>query len=255
MTVTTWRWRCFEPLPPLNEAFVVADAARAALFARLPVELGGRTHAAFHGPTSETEDHSHAFYLPEDADHDGIIDHIVVHADVGLPREIIAALASVECVQWPEGRLRVEPDWMGRRGEGGLFGPAVAWTAQTPFITPRWRLNKQGKARAKYEPEAQLRAEIAARELPEPTAIDWSTMRWIGPELATANVFAHRLEYDRAPRTRAPRRAPPADAVASFPSVVFPEPVWGPLAFGYGAHFGLGLLAPAMVDGAPYRRA
>jgi len=38
--------------------------------------------------------------------------------------------------------------------------------------------------------------------------------------------------------------SPPGDAVAAFPKITFPEPVMGPLAFGYGAHFGLGQLVP-----------
>lgn len=37
---------------------------------------------------------------------------------------------------------------------------------------------------------------------------------------------------------------PPSDAVASFPTISFAEPVFGPLAFGFGAHFGLGQLVP-----------
>jgi hypothetical protein len=40
---------------------------------------------------------------------------------------------------------------------------------------------------------------------------------------------------------------PPSDAVGAFAEVVFPEPVCGPLAFGFGAHFGLGLMAPVEI--------
>lgn len=37
----------------------------------------------------------------------------------------------------------------------------------------------------------------------------------------------------------------PADATPLALRLLFDRPVWGPLALGFGAHFGLGLLAPA----------
>ncbi len=37
---------------------------------------------------------------------------------------------------------------------------------------------------------------------------------------------------------------PAVDAVAAFPTIEFGEAVEGPLAIGYGAHFGLGRFEP-----------
>lgn len=76
-------------LPVLEESLHIGERARAALLskarellgqAKIPPQLSG------HG-IAKDKHHSHAFYLPEDADNDGIIDHLVVHANYGLCSE------------------------------------------------------------------------------------------------------------------------------------------------------------------------
>ncbi len=240
--VQAWRWRIASGRPSVQTALHVGVAARAALMNRVAAKGSAHLPAAFHHAGTESQ-HGHAFYLAEDADSDGLIDHVLVFAETGIDGWLIGALASIDELKAAGKRIRLAPDWMGRRGEGGLFGPARSWRAATPFVTPKWRLSKTGRERPRFTPEAQLRAEVEARGLLAPSAIDWAACAWAGEALRPANTFkVHRS--GRTPDRREITVGPPADAVASFPTLTFAVPVWGPLAFGYGAHFGLGLLTP-----------
>ena len=59
----------------------IAEIARVALMSikqddeRPPIESSGRDE---NGPLRDDPEHAHAFYLPEDADDDGLIDHLVI---------------------------------------------------------------------------------------------------------------------------------------------------------------------------------
>jgi CRISPR-associated protein Csb2 len=119
--------------------------------------------------------------------------------------------------------------------------------AATPFVTRLWRLTKTGKERAEFTPSAQLIREIREledcdrnRRLPEPAGVAWLPAIAVGHESMSPKDFALATE----------RSQPAGDAIAGFPIVTFTEPVRGPIALGYGAHFGLGLLVP--VDAEPW---
>ena len=55
---------------------------------RVPPQICG------HGETREIK-HQHAFYLPEDAEHEGRIDHVLIHAPGELPPAAVTALAGM----------------------------------------------------------------------------------------------------------------------------------------------------------------
>jgi CRISPR-associated protein Csb2 len=188
---------------------------------------------SFHG--GDRAGHGHAFWLPEDEDDDGEIDHIWVSCANGLDGPTIASLAAVEWFRTGGCKYHVEPSWMGPQPLDGLFEAAQAWRALTPYITSRRRLSKTGKVRADETPDAQLIREIALRKLPLPSAINWSPANWCGED----EVFAGQFVCERESKG-----GPPGDAVASFPYIVFPKAVPGPLAFGYAAHFGMGVMVP-----------
>lgn len=218
---------------PATEAVLLGRAARAALLASADALGLSRLPDAFHhhGPDGS---HAHAFYLPEDADGDGALDHILIFAEAGIEPPVVRALANVERLSLGRRRVVVTPNWMGARLAGGMFGPALTWQAITPYVTPKWRLSKTGRERPQFAPEVQLTTEIVARGLPPPVAIEWQP--------SNAGVFANDFAVTGPGKIAA---RPPRDAVAAFPKLHFSEPVWGPLAFGFGAHFGLGVLLPA----------
>jgi len=179
--------------------------------------------------------HRHAFWLSGDADEDGLIDHAWLFATCGLPREVLAAAALVEFIRVGISRFDVTPEWMGSAASCASFGPSKEWQALTPYITPRHRLTKTGKERPAFSAEVQLREELAARGWPQPLSVTWTKQIVAREQCPPAPAY----EFVRQKGTK-----PPTDAEPAFPAVTFSEPVTGPLAFGYGAHFGLGQLLP-----------
>jgi CRISPR-associated protein Csb2 len=234
---------CGDRLPPVTAALRIGEAARATIYKGCE-RLGLMPLPdAFHG--GDDPGHVHAFWLPEDADSDGAIDHLLLFAESGLPDALLPALAAGGDM-WiaRAGAWRLAADWMGRRAPGGLFGPAREWIAVTPYVTPRRRARHAGDPpREKDAPHRQLADEIFWRGLPAPVEIG------VGDQLAVAGGALAAAAFDVATAARA---APP-DAAIVGARLVFAEPLFGPLAFGFGCHFGLGLFSP-VADGRPARR-
>ena len=123
-----------------------------------------------------------------------------------------------------------------------IAGPALVWQSVTPFVPPR-----HIKAGGKNTLEGQIRAELRSRRFPEP-----ATVRQLAPilrdrgEATPASTSA--CEIGEAPWSRfrhfkfARRRGPEPPIACGFAiRLEFEQPVSGPIAIGYGSHFGLGL--------------
>ena len=193
--------------------------------------------------------HSHAFWLPEDADDDGWIDHISVYAEEGFDAEVREKLD------------RLTRLWVGKRDSSGeegneeagrqewrlalegfgrpedfadtsrLFGCSDEWVSVTPFLAAG-HLKKAG-----YEGEIHRlwkRREIASGSRTDPVQIEiLSDIKIHGTP--RRSVHFHRF------RSRGREKQP--DAQGALLRLRFPEPIEGPLALGYACHFGLGLFA------------
>ncbi|MFW6105710.1 MAG: type I-U CRISPR-associated protein Csb2 [Chloroflexota bacterium] len=111
------------------------------------------------------------------------------------------------------------------------------WESRTPFVLmrhPKVRKNGQPKTREDGTwidgPEDQLLAEITRRGLPEPDtieALDYTTSR------------GKKLLWRSFARLRKGSSGAYAGGGYGF-RMMFPQPVRGPIALGYGCHFGLG---------------
>jgi CRISPR-associated protein Csb2 len=228
-----FRWRLVaDKLLPVTFGLRLGEATRAAVYRR--ADARGLLPLPDHFHHGSDKEHSHAFWLPEDTDEDGFVDQVLLFATSGLPERLIPVLAEGgEISLFGLGRWRLAPDWMGRRAPGALFGPARYWRSVTPYVTPLWRGRKGGgDERRGLGPEDQLRDEIVQRRLP--AALVRVTL--------TPNVVRGRFRVPAQNFSLDARgRKPPGDAVAVGAEILFEEPVWGPLAFGFGAHFGLGL--------------
>ena len=225
-----------------------------------PPEITGRdeNRQPLKGP------HEHAHINALDLDGDGHLDHILIWAPMGLGANAQAAIRALRRTFTKGG---VEPLRLGLAGTGalrdlvqlsGIYGRRLAplisentvWQSVTPFVPPRYM-----KPRGKNTIEGQIRTELESRGLPEPAqvrrlvpiirngsdthlirgatfggdAVNWNRFRHFnlarkhGPTPPVAHGFAIRLEFER--------------------------PVSGPLAIGYGSHFGLGLFG-GVVSGA-----
>jgi len=176
--------------------------------------------------------HGHAFYLPEDADGDGHIDHVLIHAPAGLDTRALQALD------------RIRKLWRGQEGEWSVMlegygasrdwpesvytGAGLEWVSVTPYLHPWFR--KKG-----FGIEEQIGRECRERGLPAPLSVEL---------LPAIDVHGR----DRRPvhfhRFRSKRGLRQPDRQGGLCRLTFPEPVDGPLALGFGAHFGLGLFRP-----------
>lgn len=230
-------------LPMRSRALPQAELLHRALVARVGrgeradcPELTGRDAAG-----RPLTGHRHAHLLPLDLDGDGHLDHILIHAPMGLGSSAQRAIRTLKRT-WTKGgvgELRVALAGQGgldhiRRlpsqiqpGVNALLGPvggARGWTSLSPFVPPR-HLKRRGKNTI----AGQLAAELASRGLPQPTEVE------LLPWDDQTRVLRHAV------RVRAfPARRPPVDACFAV-RLTFEDPLTGPLALGYGCHFGLGL--------------
>jgi CRISPR-associated protein Csb2 len=229
-----FRWRIDGDLPPVEATLAVGEAVRDTIYGAARRKRHWPLPDWFHA--EDDPGHRHAMWLPEDDDGDGMIDHVLMFCDRGLPDGLAPVLAGGGEVWLGRlGEFRLLPDWMGRRAPGALFGPSTSWRSATPFVTMRWRTRKGGAIRPPELTEHQVLRETKSRGLPALVRLDTGTRLASGP---TVSDFL--LSTDD--------RKPPADAIAASVRLVFKRPVWGPLALGFGCHFGLGLFEP-MTDG------
>lgn len=223
-----------KPRPRLEDAVRIGDAMRAAALARWRK----------YPDTDETEwilsgrgipggrVHAHAYYLPEDADQDGRIDHILVFARAGLSETALTALARINTLKFlhrpnDDGwkisleRFDEEPAATGTT----LAGSSTVWRSVTPYLRP-WH-GKRG-----FGLQEQLAKECTLMGLPDVLEVKPLDVLRIGDRIVRPLQF-HRF--------RARRGLPQPDTHGTFVEIVFSRPVEGPLALGFGSHYGLGM--------------
>jgi CRISPR-associated protein Csb2 len=228
-------------LPPCARTLPQAELIHRALVSRVArgerVECPELTGKAADG--SPLEGHQHTHILPLDLDDDGHLDHVVLHAPMGLWADAQRAVESLRRT-WSKrlpgdiqialvGRgglhiLRALPSPLAD-GVQRLLGPqegARVWQSATAFVCPR-HVKKNGANTV----TGQVLSELTSRGLPlaEVELLPWTEQ---------VRPLRHMI------RTRRPRaRPPPADAALVL-RLTFQRAVKGPLSLGYAAHFGLG---------------
>lgn len=198
----------------------------------LPSELAGRDESLrpLQGP------HEHIHINPLDLNGDGHLDHILVWAPGGFGADAQTAIRSVR--ETPTkgdieplrlalaimGNINDLTQAQGTIGQhlGRIVGSASTWHSLTPFVPPRY-LKRSGKNTL----EGQIRAELRSRGFPEPIAIN---------QLPPNNQS--RFRHFNLVRRRGPE---PPRTLGFDICLEFETPVSGPIAIGYGSHFGLGL--------------
>ena len=237
------------PLPRVEDTVRIGELMRRAALAQFgwqrdeatdrwipkaPWQVSGRDAD---GRPLRNPSHQHAFWLPEDADDDGWIDHVSVFVGSGMTREVQAGLDRItrlwlapkqrsedvdaEPGSVKEWRLALEGFGLPADFAGGarIFGTSRRWQSLTPFLA-------SGHLKAAGY-EGEVRRLLRRRGL-DAGGVEVTVL----PRRA---IHFHRF------RSRG-REAQP-DAAGALLEVVLPEPITGPLAIGYGSHFGLGLFA------------
>jgi len=221
-------------LPRLSTALSVAERLRATL---VKCSNGSPVFAGHESDGAALQGHQHAFYLPTDDDGDGRIDHVAVWADGGFDEYAISALQKVRRVWGSEGHdLHLvliglgRPEDYGGHTRGGaataIAGTSRRWRSVTPFILTRHPKRRRGAWQDTAEDQVRRACEqlvgVAPAEVGRTTG-DERPNAWRGFYLqrkrgsgarASNQPYGFRLSFD--------------------------VPVTGPIALGYGAHFGLG---------------
>jgi CRISPR-associated protein Csb2 len=246
------------PRPRVEDTVRIAEVMRLATMAKFGWEtVEGKRRPRAPGVISGYDDdgkplrdinHAHAFWLPEDADSDGEIDHIIIYAAAGLDTEVRQKLdrvtllwlgerghddeeesASAGHTEW---RLALEgfgcPDDFASASP--LLGYSSRWLSNTPYLMPWYAKKGFGWA-------DQIERELGDRGLPEACE---------APRDHGALTIKGR---DRRPihfhRFRSRRSLTQPDTLGRFVELTFRDPIPGPLALGFGCHFGLGLFRPS----------
>jgi CRISPR-associated protein Csb2 len=219
--------------PPVEKAVRIADVLRRALMSGgfPPPELTGHSRNG----ASRDPAHTHAFFLPEDTDSDGLIDHLTVYCRLGFSDDALERLRRVQRLWWRDGQTRAQRtevnlslQAMGVPAEMSglhhLIGPSHIWRSVTPYFRPRFRKKRD------IDLAALIREQIWR---------EWS-LRFPRDELPDIEPLnGSQFPKFEAIRTKRDLHAP--DKEGDFLRLRFTRPMRGPMALGRGAHFGLGL--------------
>ncbi len=243
--------------PPLTNAVRFMDAIHKALARKAE---NGKANSWLTGLWDDGEKilgHQHASLFPLTLGRsEGRIDHVLVHCPMGLDADACDAL-----FQLRETFAKDLPKlYTTIAGLGTLesFADAVpvtraarAFRSVTPFVPSRFLKAKGGDAL-----HGQVQRELRQRNLPEATRIDVEVSVEGGRYLPAADAVAGRFAADLVIRSgstperpcprfrkfiRARADRPPPSTLGLSLRLEFAEEVRGPLALGYGSHFGLGL--------------
>ncbi len=229
-----------KPRPRLEDAVRVGERVRLALLNRAKRIFGeSAIPPVFSGHSlPEGVDHGHAFFIPEDADGDGHIDHVLIHAELGLDDRCGRTLDDLRVIydgdggEWPVLLEQVAEREVIARSTP-LTSESREWISATPYLHP-WHRKK------KLTVEDQILRELELRGLPRPSLLQ---------PLATIEVHGRHMRPIQFRRFRSKRGLVQPDTHGSFWCLIFDEPLAGPLALGFGCHFGLGLFRPAPQGG------
>jgi CRISPR-associated protein Csb2 len=236
-------------LPRITQAISVAERVHQSLV-KLSNNAPVFTGRDADGSLAIGHRHAHIF-CESSGEHRDAITHVTVYAPMGFVARARAALKRLHSV-WGHGGHDLQLVLFGigdRRDfahtESGClhFSASTTWQSLTPFVPTRHPKNhRDGRPKLDAEgwhigsPEHDLRRVIRERgDLPLPQKIE---------RRPAIEVSGRSLRCIQFQRERKHGNGSRGDKLGYSLRLVFPQPVTGPFAFGYGAHFGLGLFVP-----------
>lgn len=196
-------------------------------------------------------DHQHAHIFCEANGPREAITHLTVWAPMGFDEAACLALRRLHKI-WGHGGhdLRLVLHAIGQPAEFAdcpLFGTAKTWRSFTPFVStlhaktfrdgrPKLEANGWQQGSAGYD----LLRQLAQHSYGNGATIKQLDERDRPFRFGSQNLRSLQFQTHRS--SGSGRRGNGSDSTFT---ITFTKPVTGPLAFGYGAHFGLGLFVPA----------
>ncbi len=243
-------------LPRLTDAISFAERIHMALVSR---SNGSSLFTGCDESGKPLEGHGHAFILCESSlglgkGMRGEITHVVIHAPRGFQLQDRQALDSLTCV-WGHGGHDVQlillgvgqpEDFAGldmAKGACPILAKSQSWVSRTPFVSTRHpKATKTGVPKVDGNglqigsPEHELRRLLMLAGFPSPSSVE------AVPSTDLAGHETRWLSFRRQRKQGNGRKV--ASGLGYGFRIKFPDVVSGPIAIGYGAHFGLGLFVP-----------
>ena len=260
---------------PTVARYAVAGAVRPLLTQALPIgdqlrrfamshseKITGNARTVFSGHRDDGspfhDRHRHAHFMCEAVD-GGRISHITVFAPMGFDPEDELALSRVRTIYLRDGyELQLallgvgQPADFGglneRNGESRILGASRVWESRTPVVLTRHLKIKRSELRdpalraaaTRRELDRYVRRELSYREHLAPYAESVQIEPLLERERCGTYLGGHFTRWLKFRRERYHGNGARSSASGYGFRLVFPELVRGPIALGYGAHFGLG---------------
>jgi CRISPR-associated protein Csb2 len=237
--------------PRMTQAVSVGDRVHDALCSKS--DQGRGRAAVFTGLDADSQPlpgHQHAHIFCEANGEGDSITHITIWVPMGFDEGACLALRRLNKV-WGHGGhdVRLVLHAIGQPTEFQdckLFGSSASWRSVTPFVsTLHAKTYRDGRPKLDANGWQQgSAAHDLLRHLAQHPKGAGATIRQIDERdrpfrFGSSNLRS--LQF----QTRRQGAGARGNSSGNCFEITFPEPVSGPLAFGYGAHFGLGLFAPA----------
>jgi CRISPR-associated protein Csb2 len=250
------RYAVFGEKPPqLTETIVLADKIHAAL---VSLSDGAEIFTGCDTERKPLQGHRHAHVFCESNNAlgkgtGGEITHVTVYAPMGFASRDQVALQDLSRI-WGGDDLEVrlqlqgvgQPEDFGglylERGQCPLLARSKTWVSRTPFLPSRHpKVTRAGALKLDANglqigsPEHELRMLLKLGGFPEPLAVEPVA----GTMLGGRDVPWHAWHGFQRRREKGEGR-PAANGAGYGFLIKFQEAVQGPMAMGYGAHFGMG---------------
>lgn len=237
-------------LPRMSRTVRQSEFIHQALVSIVNKKLNVRTCSVLTGRNEAGEKlsspHTHAHYFPLDLDDDRRIDHVLIYASAGLDEMAQRAITHVRRTRTKGDDTTIFVTCAGF-GDLDLFReqirhrdgrpaaiippqPATSWASITPYVPARHLKSKNNR----YTITDDVVRELKLRGMPEPNAI----------ELFSKSDLIQSKFYNYVRRRIERKPQPPRPDVYGI-RIHFKTPHAGPIALGYGSHFGLGMFRAA----------
>lgn len=223
-------------LPGLHEALAVGERLRVSAMSQSK-RVAGDAKPVFSGHAGAEGNHRHAMYLSSSDDpinaERGFIDHLVIAAGAGFDDEDIIALQRLRRLWGRSGHdLELVLTGLGQPADfGGIQQPRApvlaesrTWKSLTPFVPTRHPKVVRGVDVDSIQDQLRRGCE-----------------QLLGVAPVEISPAGDRAAWSRFRRRRFNGGGSRGPDLAFGARLVFLQPVRGPIALGYGAHFGLGL--------------
>ena len=258
---------CGSVRPLLTDAIIIGEQVRhVAMGCSKKIRDDNNSAAVFSGKRADGSPldggHQHAHFLCEASNGDARITHITVFAPMGFDSSDELAFSRLaQCGVWGRDGYELQlvligvgnPEEFGgtneKAGQSRLLATNRVWQSRTPFVLTR-HLTRKGMPssetiaadpRLLAELTDAVRFELAQREQFQTMAADVIIESLLDRTQLGTNLSGHFTSWLKFRRERQNGHGSKAGSNGFGFRLTFPQLVTGPIALGYGCHFGLGL--------------